>query len=268
MTFERERAERFDLGRIVSRTFGTIRGNISAYYALALVSSGAPVALTHMLQIGNLAHPDATSAFASVFSATTLLVWLVAVVAQALCYCFLISGALAALDGRRVTIGEQVRAGLAVVLPVIGIQILSGIAIGVTSLLLIVPGVIVACMLSVSVPAEVAERTGVLGALSRSAVLTKGHRWSIFGLLVLYIVALGVVATILSLVVGLIFFGGVGKSYLTADGSPLAYLGVIVMAFVSAGYTMVSAVGLAALYAELRLVKEGPKTNSLAEVFA
>lgn len=268
MTFVRERPEKFDLGRVVSRTVGAIQGNVAAYYALALVTVGLPTALLQVFRVGSLAHVEATSALAAAFSGAALLGGLVAIVAKAFCSCFLISGALAALEGRSLTIGEQVSRGLSFVLPVIGIQILSGLAMGATFVLLIVPGLIVMCMLSVAIPAEVAERTGVVGALSRSAVLTKGHRWSIFGLLVLYWVALVVVGAIVGLVVGMAFFGGVGKSYLTTDGSPLAYIGVIVMALVSAAYTMVSSVGLAALYAELRLVKEGPQTNSLAEVFA
>jgi len=266
MTFVRERAEKFDLGRIVSRTLQTIQANLAAFYALALVSYGAPSALVQMLQVGSIAHLDHSSPFGSVFSATAVLSGLVSFIAKAFCSCFLISGALASLEGRPQTVGAQVRAGLPVVLPVIGIQILSGIAIGATSLLLVVPGFIVLCMLSVAVPAEVAERTGVLGAMSRSAVLTKGHRWSILGVLALFFVAIGVIGAVIGLVVGLVFYGG--KSYLNADASPLAYVGVIVTALSSALFTMLSSVGVAALYAELRLVKDGPQTQALAEVFA
>ena len=39
----------------------------------------------------------------------------------------------------------------------------------------------------VAAPAQVVERTGVFGAFSRSAELTRGHRWPIFGLLVIYL---------------------------------------------------------------------------------
>jgi len=266
MTFVRERAEKFDLGRIVSRTVGTIQGNFPTFYALALITTGVPVALIQMLRVGAVAHTDPASALAS--SGFILLVGLVSFVAKALCTCFLISGALASLDGRPQTISDQVRTGLAVVLPVIGIEFLSGLAISATLILLIVPGLIVACMLCVAVPAAVAERTGVIDAMSRSATLTKGNRWSIFGALALYFLAVIVVNGIMTLIVGLIFFGGVTKTYLTTEGSPLAYIGVIVMAFVTAAFTVLSAAAVAALYAELRLVKEGPKTDSLAEVFA
>jgi len=268
MTFVRERAEKFDLGRVVSRTLETIQGNLATFYALALVTSGVPTALVQMLQVGSIAHIDHSSPFGSMFGGTAFLGLLVTIVGKAFCNCFLISGAMAAFDGRPMTVGDQARAGLTIVLPVIGIEILSWIAVTATSLLLVVPGLIVACMLCVAVPAEVAERTGVLGALSRSAALTKGHRWSIFGALVLYVVAIGLIGAIIALIIGMVFFGGFGKSYLTTDGGPLAYVGVIVMAFETAAFTMLSSVGLAALFAELRLVKEGPQTNALAEVFA
>jgi hypothetical protein len=268
MTYVRERTEKFDLGRVVSRTVSVTLDNLAPFSAIALVTTGVPVALVEMLRLGSLAHVDATSAFASMFSLTALIAALVSYVAKAFCYAFLISSALAALDGRRQAYGAQLRAGLAVVLPVIGIEIVSGIAIGAASLLFIIPGLMVACRLSVVLPAAVAERTGVFSALARSGVLTKGHRWSIFGVLALYFVALIIIGAIISLIVGPLFFGGIGKSYLTTEGSPLSFVGVIITALVSAAYTMVSSVGLAALYAELRLVKEGPKTESLAEVFA
>jgi hypothetical protein len=268
MTFVRERTEKFDLGRVVSRTLRTTQGNLAAFYALALISSAVPLALVQMFRLGSLAHIEATSAFSTLFGPMALLGAAVSVVAKAFCNSFLIAGALASIDGRPQTVGAQVRAGLPVVLPVIGIQLLSAIAVGAASMLLLIPGLIVACMLCVAVPAEVGERAGVLGALARSAALTKGHRWSIFGLLVLYFVAIAIIGGIIGVVVGLAFFGGFGKSYLTSDGSPLAYVGVILVAFESAAFTMLSAVGLAALYAELRLVKEGPQTQSLAEVFA
>jgi hypothetical protein len=48
----------------------------------------------------------------------------------------------------------------------------------------------------------------------------------------------------------------------------MSYIGVVVTTFITAALAMVSAVGAAALYTELRLVKEGPQTRSLDEVFA
>jgi hypothetical protein len=221
-----------------------------------------------MLQVGNFAHGGYASPLAAVFNLTAVVGSLVIVLARALSDCLLVLGALAAIDGRSPTFDAQVRAGLTIVLPVIGIYILSVFAIAACFVLLFVPGVIVMCMLCVAIPAEAAERRGVIGALSRSADLTRGHRWSIFGLLVLYGLAAWLISIVVGLVAGLLFFGGVSKTYLTADGGAMSYIGVVVTTFITAALAMVSAVGAAALYTELRLVKEGPQTRSLDEVFA
>jgi hypothetical protein len=266
MTFVRERSEKFDLGRVVSRTLGTIQSDFATFYAVALVC-GLPTALAQMLQVGTVAPGVFRSPWAA-FSPWVLLGVLIYIFARAFCDCLLIGNALAAFNGRKQPFDVQLRNGLAVILPVIGIYLLSLLAIAAASTLLLVPGLIVMCMLCVAIPAGVAERTGVIGALSRSVALTRGWRWPIFGTLVLYIVAVWIVSGIVALIAGLLFFGGVGKSYLTVQGSPLAYVGIVVSTLITAVVTMISAVGLAALYAELRLVKEGPQTNALAEVFA
>jgi len=268
MTFVRERAERFDLGRVVSRTFGTIQGDLAMFYAIALVCAGLPSALMQMLQVGNMAHGDFTSPLARIFNLTTLAGYFVTLFTRSLSDCLLVSTALAAINGRRPSFEAQLRACFPFVLPVVGIYILTVIAIAATMMLLVVPGLIVMCMLCVAVPAELAERPGVIGALSRSADLTRGRRWSIFGLLLLYALAIWVVTAIVALVAGLLFYGGVGKTFFNAEGGPLTYVGIVVTTLVTAGVTMVSAVGVAALYAELRMVKEGPQTQSLDEVFA
>lgn len=268
MTFVRERAEKFDLGRVVSRTFGVIQSDLPMFYAIALVCAGLPIALVQMLQVGSFAHGDFTSPFARVFTLTAVAGSVVTLLARALSDCLLVSGAMAAIDGRKSPFEAQLRASLPLILPVIGIYILSIIAISVGMILLFVPGLIAMCMLSIAVPAEVAERPGVIGALSRSADLTRGHRWAIFGLLLLYAVAIWALTSGVALITGLLFFGGVGKTYFNAEGGPLAYIGVVVTTLVTAAVTMVSAVGVAALYTELRLVKDGPQTQSLDEVFA
>ena len=37
-----------------------------------------------------------------------------------------------------------------------------------------------------AVPAQVVEQPGVFGAIGRSADLTRGHRWPIFGLMIIF----------------------------------------------------------------------------------
>jgi len=51
-------------------------------------------------------------------------------------------------------------------------------------------------MYYVATPVCIAENEGVFGSMSRSAQLTKGHRWQIFGILVLIWIA-SVIITVL-----------------------------------------------------------------------
>jgi hypothetical protein len=73
------------------------------------------------------------------------------------------------------------------VLGVMGLSLLIGLAAGAALLALIVPGVLLFIMWSLSVPAKVLENKGVLDSMSRSMDLTKGSRGRIFviGLLII-----------------------------------------------------------------------------------
>ena len=58
-----------------------------------------------------------------------------------------------------------------------------GAGLGIGMMLLLVPGIIAVTILAAAVPAAVIERPGVARALGRSAELTRGSRWSVFGVI-------------------------------------------------------------------------------------
>lgn len=82
------------------------------------------------------------------------------------------------------------------ILPVVGLSLLVGLAAGAACLALIVPGIYLFVMWSLSVPALVLEDKGVLDSMSRSADLTRGHRGRILVIWLLFIV-MGVVVSLL-----------------------------------------------------------------------
>jgi hypothetical protein len=104
------------------------------------------------------------------------------------------------------------------------------------------------------VPALVSERAGVFESLSRSAELTSGSRWRILGLLI-------IVTILLSMVGGA--FGMVALVG-TAENPGVLAAATAIAATVTAP---VSAVMIASTYLELRNVKEGASTDSLAAIF-
>jgi hypothetical protein len=158
------------------------------------------------------------------------------------------------LSGRRGDLAGSLTAALGLLLPMIGLTIVSGVAIGFALLFLIVPGIILYVMWIVAVPVLVEERRGIFGSLSRSFELTRGSRWHIFGLLVIFII----LSTVISAVLGLLNMG-------VALQSPLLFAGTSAIAAAISGLVM-SAM-LASLYFELRTVKEGATIDSLAEIF-
>jgi hypothetical protein len=63
-----------------------------------------------------------------------------------------------------------------------------GIGIGIGILFLIVPGIILALMWSLTIPVAVLEDKGLRDATSRSSELTKGSRWRIFVIYCLFLI--------------------------------------------------------------------------------
>jgi hypothetical protein len=73
------------------------------------------------------------------------------------------------------------------ILPVIGLSLLVGLAAGAACIALLVPGILLFVVWSLAVPAKILENRGVLDSMSRSMDLTKGNRWRIFVIWLLFI---------------------------------------------------------------------------------
>jgi hypothetical protein len=117
---------------------------------------------------------------------------------------------------------------------------------------LIVPGLILVTMWFVSTPACVVERTGPWTSLKRSAALTKGHRWKIFGLMILLVIVSLIVAGLLQLV-------------LPQFGSTiLVLLGTLLW---GALWTSYYSIAVVMTYHDLRVAKEGIDIEQIASVF-
>jgi hypothetical protein len=71
---------------------------------------------------------------------------------------------------------------------VVGLSILMVLGIGVGFIALVVPGVLLALMWSLSVPVKILENKGITDSMSRSADLTKGDRGRVFVIWLLFFV--------------------------------------------------------------------------------
>lgn len=248
-------SDKFDLGRVLERLFATIGRNFVVFFGLALILIGLPAVLVGLATLQRV--NDTTSAVASplMFIGGTLLGAIASFVLQAA----IVHGAVMDLNGRKPTLIDCLGGGLRHFLAVLAISILMSVAVVLGLLFLIVPGVIMLLVWAVVIPAQVVENRGVFGAFSRSADLTRGHRLTIFLLLIVWlIVAMIIGAAVGGLAVALAANGNFQSAMVTQ---------VIVSPISNALSAVISAAGVATLYAELRRAKEGVAPDQLAAIF-
>jgi hypothetical protein len=241
-----------DIGRVLQRGFSAIGSNVLAYALLAVLFIGLPNFAMQYVIYGQAFGSGDAGIGASLGSYAAL--WLLTMFGAYLLQATVVRSAILELSGRDADVQGSLVAALGLVLPMIGLAIVSYFAIVFGLLLLIVPGIILCVMWIVAVPVLVEERPGVFGSLSRSAALTKGSRWPIFGLLVLFLIFWWVVG----LAFALLSFGNPFEQ-------PILFAASSAIAAVVNGVVM--AAMLASLYFELRTVKEGATTDSLASIF-
>ena len=99
------------------------------------------------------------------------------------------------------SIGELLGSVWPRLLAIIGLQILLSIIIGIGLIFFIIPGIILALVLVVSLPSLIVESKGVFDSMSRSAELTKHNRMRILGvgiLMILILIGIGIIAGLLA----------------------------------------------------------------------
>jgi hypothetical protein len=102
-------------------------------------------------------------------------------------------GLLQADRGEPVSVQDCAKRGLARLLPALGLMILTVLGVYAGLFLLVVPGCILLSMWSVCYPVLMGENTGIIEALGRSRALTKGSRWTVFGIFLAIFLLYGVV---------------------------------------------------------------------------
>lgn len=239
------------MGSVVSQTFATLGRNLVPIGVVAFVVAVLTIVLS--FGIGYVA--------ALVFASSTALVVapalgvLVALVVRTVATGGITHIAISDLNGSRADVGQAFATGIRLAFPLLGLGIVVGLGVGLASLLLVVPGLMLAMRWAVATPARVVEGPPMGSALTRSGELTAGNRWRIFGLFV----ALGLfslLVTYLATKVG------------AAVGGEGGLIGGVTQIIAGTITTSVSATGIAVLYAELRRVREGATPSQLAAVFA
>jgi hypothetical protein len=163
------------------------------------------------------------------------------------------------LTGKPVSVSEGLQTGLRSFLPLIAIGIMFGLAVACGMVLLIVPGIMLAVAWCVTIPAFVIEQTSITGSFGRSLELTRGSRWQIFALFLLYAVISIIIQAVLGAVGGMTSFVMVGHFPLVTR--------LVVFPVIAVAKALIGATGAAVLYVELRRIREGVEPKGLAALF-
>jgi len=241
----------FDTGQVLGQTFRVYFANFIPFVLLTTLAL-SPVLLF--------------SAYASTLDPLTPLAQVASVVVQLLnLVCSPIAtgaityGVFQQMRGGVVSLADCLRVGLASLLPVLVVAIVSGIGIGCAAMLCLVPGIILAVRWAVAVPAAVEERPGLSGALERSTYLTEGFRWQVFG--ILFVIGAINIGLVVVLAVGLGISAGSAEGI---DRSGGYLLGTSLLSILTTG---LAATASSVMYYRLRSVKESIDVDQIASVF-
>jgi hypothetical protein len=248
-------AEHLDIGRVLNNTFGVIMRHPVIFIGLSFLIVALPQAVVQLATGASTTSSD-PDAMMAMFSSPSMVAaaaggWLLVMILSVLLQATFIIATVKDLNGQPVSLGDCIGQAIGKLLPLIGLGVLMTLGIMAGMILLIIPGLILALMWIVASPVMMAEDKGIIDSLKRSAELTKGSkRW---------IVLLFVVYIILSSILGMLMI-----PFVFAGPVAIMLVGLVVNTLTGA----IQGTGIAAVYVDLRIVKEGGNTDALADVFA
>ncbi len=169
-------------------------------------------------------------------------------------------GAFQVMRGRDIAMLDMVRHVLSRFWAIIALALLLGIALFLGLMLFVLPAIVMAARWVVALPACVVEGLGPFASMQRSADLTRGHRWKIFGL---FVVAL-------LLLIGATLLIGIPTDWIVnfvPEGIARTVVDNVISTVLVAMYTAYFNIVLVMIYRDLRVAKEGVDTEAIAAVF-
>jgi hypothetical protein len=252
-----------DIGRVMTRTFNSVGENFANLLIITLVLVAIPSAAVGWVQQTFLASQGMmVSGAGSMITAglanivLSLVQLALNAAAQGAIFYFVVSY----LGGRKAVLGDAISVGVAHWWPLWLVGVCTTFMTILAAIALFFPGIMLACRWIVALPVQVIENKGVFESMGRSAELTKGRRWSIFGLLLIVVILIWIlefalIAVFIRPAAGLV--SGMSSPLFRVLFAPI--IGLITTPLFSAGY--------ASLYYELRSTREGVGVEALASVF-
>ena len=152
--------ESFSIGRVLGTSVRLFMNNIVAFMAVAAMVYAPALVL-------RVSTPHLNWSLYSIG---------IGLVVDSLLAAIVTYGVLMELQGKRPSYKDCLLTGLRCLPSVVGISVLSLIAMGIGFVLLVVPGLIVAAAVYVAVPVALVERPGTMASIHRSHDLVAGHK--------------------------------------------------------------------------------------------
>jgi hypothetical protein len=272
----------FRVGRVISQSASVLTGNFATLFLIGVIAY-LPIQLaalwfTTLTQRGALRAGDVSPAQVGIAAVLFLFVMIVfSLFAQAV----ILHAAFQNMRNQPANIFESLKVGLrrffsllllgivmgilmvlvfaalsmtgAAVVGISGYTTVATIAVTILAVVLGIATVaILYTMWFVAVAACVVERRGPFAAMGRSKQLTKGHRWRIFGLILLLVLVSIIASVLIELVLR------------PAGGTILTFIVTVVWTAIWGAYYAVS---VAVSYHDLRVAKEGVDIEQIVAVF-
>lgn len=261
----------FEIGRVLGRTFSAIKNNFLKFGLLAFAIVGLPMFLFGLWPLflygaeGMLGENELNDGFliGTLIGAMGggLLYFLLYALAQSV----LVHACFKDFAGEKVSLRLSMKKALGLLLPLIGLIILYTVCVFIGFIFLIIPGVILLLGWYVCIPVLLVEKRGVIETLGRSWELTKGYkRW-----VLLIVIILWVISTVISVLLTLVSvpFGDPNMAAMTGGSVTFWIIYAFASAVAQAIAVLISASSVAAVYFEIRDLKEGITPESIASVF-
>lgn len=243
------------VGTLISETFGLTASQFMRLVPILFVPNFFVSLASVLLVGGNVLASTEPVPMQEPNVAGLVIVMLLQLVAGSLATAVVIMIIYDAKLGRRTDLGAAVRYALGYLVPIVVLSLAAGIASGLATLALVVPGLWVFAVFSMLVPCVLVEQAGFNG-LSRSAQITKGYRWPVLGALVVVMIVVVVLSIVLQAVLAPIAMSlGVAVS-------------VLVFSLIAAVTGIPYCVLITLIYARLREIKEGRGVEDLADIFS
>jgi hypothetical protein len=239
----------FSVGRVLNRTFSVFVRNFLTFFIVTAVASLPTLLLLHAPSVVTQVSSGWDTARGVVLG---FLAFFVGIVLYTLSQAVILYGAFQDMRGRPVSLTESLAVGLRRFFPIVGLAISMTFCLMLGIILLIVPGLMLMVMWFVATPACVVERLGPFRSMRRSADLTRGHRWKVFGLMLVVFIVSGVVSPTLE------------AAMRAVGGSTMVLIGTLIWNGIWGAFYAITAV---VAYHDLRVAKEGIDIEQIAAIF-